>query len=145
MQQVDISTVTPLLGLEIDKRQMMGLGPHISIAQQGLPRKSLDHLKENTGLSYSFLADCLHINLRTLQRYKEDQRFSQAVSERALMIADVYARGYEVFGNRESFQQWMQQPVVAMGKQVPQQLLTSTYGVNFLLMELGRIEHGIFA
>lgn len=145
MQQVDISTVTPLLGLEIDKRQMMELDPHISIAQQGLPRKSIDHLKENTGLSYSFLADCLHINLRTLQRYKEDQRFSQAVSERALMIADAYARGYEVFGDKEAFQQWVQKPVTAMANQVPVQLLTSTYGIHLLLTELGRIEHGIFA
>lgn len=145
MFQVDISTVTPLLGLEIDKSQMLGLDPHISIAREGLPRKAIDHLKENTGLSYSFLADCLHINLRTLQRYKEDQRFSQAVSERALMIADVYARGYEVFGNREAFQQWMQKPVAAMANQVPFQLLTSTYGIHLLLTELGRIEHGIFA
>jgi putative toxin-antitoxin system antitoxin component (TIGR02293 family) len=61
------------------------------------------------------------------------------------MIADVYARGYEVFGKQEAFQQWMQKPIVAMGRQVPRQLLTSTYGIQHLLMELGRIEHGIFA
>jgi putative toxin-antitoxin system antitoxin component (TIGR02293 family) len=144
MQQVDISTVASLLGLQIDKSKILELDPHISIAQEGLSRKAIDHLKENAGLSYSFLADCLHINLRTLQRYKEDQRFSQTVSERALMIADVYAKGYEVFGNREAFQRWMQKPVVAMANQVPLQLLTSTSGVQEILIELGRIEHGIF-
>lgn len=143
--QVEISSVTNLLGLEFDKSKMLGLDPHISIAQQGLSRKAIDHLKQNTGLSYSFLADCLHINLRTLQRYAPEQLFSQSVSERALMIADVYAKGYEVFEDQEAFQKWMQTTLPALNNQTPQQLLPSTYGINLLIMELGRIEHGIFA
>ncbi|WPP52027.1 type II RES/Xre toxin-antitoxin system antitoxin [Catalinimonas niigatensis] len=143
--QVEIPTVTTLLGLEFDKSKMLGLNPHISIAQQSLPRKALDHLKQNTNLSYSFLADCLRINLRTLQRYAPEQLFSQTVSERVLMIANVYAKGYEVFEDKDAFQKWMQPPVHALSNQEPQQLLPSTYGINLLLMELGRIEHGIFA
>ncbi len=142
---VAISSVYPLLGLEFDKSDMLGLDPHMSIAQHGLPREAIDHLKESTGLSYRLLADCLHINLRTLQRYAPQQRFSQSISERALMIADVYAKGYEVFENKEAFRQWMQTPIPALSNQIPQQLLPSTYGIHLLLMELGRIEHGIFA
>jgi putative toxin-antitoxin system antitoxin component (TIGR02293 family) len=143
--QVEISTVTTLLGIEFDKSKMLGLDPHISIARQGLPRKAIDHLKQNTGLSYSFLAECLHINLRTLQRYEPEQLLSQTLSERALMIADVYAKGYDVFEDKDAFQHWMKTSVPALSNQEPQHLLPSTYGINLLLMELGRIEHGIFA
>lgn len=100
---------------------------------------------EGTGLSWQQLSAILHISVRTLQRYQPDQVLSAPLSERLLHLADVYAKGYEVFEDRTMFQRWMQEPIPALGYTVPLSLLPSLYGMDAIMEELGRIEHGILA
>ena len=57
----------------------------------------------------------------------------------------LYKRGTEVFGNDESFQAWMDTKSIPLGNIKPRDLLDTTYGINMVADEIGRIEHGIFA
>lgn len=57
----------------------------------------------------------------------------------------VYKRAVEVFGGEEKALRWMEYPSVALGNIAPLELLNTSAGVQMLLDELGRIEHGIFA
>ena len=151
MYFVDIASVMPLLGLSwplhhsSKKRPSHWLDPHLQVVEQGLTKTSLLALKEATALSWQQLADILHISVRTLQRYQPDQVLSTPLSERLLHLADVYAKGYEVFEDRTMFQRWMQEPIPALGYTVPLSLLPSLYGMDAIMEELGRIEHGILA
>ena len=146
MYSVDIASIIPLLGLPaLSKSIKRQLDPHMNLLDRGLTKASLEALKTSAGLSWQQLAESLHVTVRTLQRYKADQSLPPTLSERVLRIADVYAKGFDVFGDQAMFRQWMQEPVPALGQIVPLSLLPSLYGMDRLMQELGRIEHGILA
>jgi putative toxin-antitoxin system antitoxin component (TIGR02293 family) len=68
------------------------------------------------------MADILPITERTVQRYHRGQRFNRVVSEQILQIAEVAARGSEVFGTREGFLSWLNSPSPALGNRTPASL-----------------------
>jgi putative toxin-antitoxin system antitoxin component (TIGR02293 family) len=117
----------------------------LKLIRGGLTRGSLDVLMKKTGLSIYELADILEMTDRTLRRYDSDEVLNKRLSERALEIAQLYHRGEEVLGDAASFHQWMQTEIPALGHQVPKSFLDTSIGIQMLIDELGRIEHGVFA
>jgi putative toxin-antitoxin system antitoxin component (TIGR02293 family) len=57
----------------------------------------------------------------------------------------VVARGSEVFEDMDNFLSWMNHPTKALGDTTPASLLKTRFGVELVLDELARIEHGVFA
>ena len=57
----------------------------------------------------------------------------------------LYDRGREVFGSLERFEQWMNTVLIPFGNKKPKEFLDTADGVNIILDELGRIEHGVLA
>lgn len=88
----------------------------------------------------------LHISERTLQRYaKENSPFSFSVTDRILQIDKVLKRGFEVFGSYEKFLLWIRDNPFMLEGRLSLQSLASIEGINNVLVQLGRIEHGILA
>jgi putative toxin-antitoxin system antitoxin component (TIGR02293 family) len=127
-----------LYGANLKERQL-------KLIRGGLTRGSLDVLMEKTGLTIYELADILEITDRTLRRYETHEVLNKRLSERALEIAQLYSRGEEVFGDNSSFSQWMQTEIPSLGHRVPKSFLDTSLGIQMLMDELGRIEHGVFA
>lgn len=105
---------------------------------------------ENIFKKYSFTlqnwADFLHISNKTLSRYQKDQKtFDALQSERILQIEILYSKGEEVFGSREYFTKWLETKSLALGDIVPLDLLKTSFGIQLLMDELTRIEHGVLA
>jgi len=99
-----------------------------------------------TGLSQAELSESLHTSLKTLQRLiKKETTLKEPHLELLVMIAQVYERGFEVFENEEKFKRWMDRLSPTLGGKSPKDLLKSYTGCQFILEELGRIEHGIAA
>ncbi len=91
-------------------------------------------------------ADILHISERTLQRYaKENGNFNFNVADRILQIDKVIKRGAEVFGNLDKFINWIRDNPYMLEGRLSVQSLASFEGINKILTQLGRIEHGILA
>ncbi|MEX1123469.1 MAG: MbcA/ParS/Xre antitoxin family protein, partial [Balneolales bacterium] len=91
-------------------------------------------------------ARILSLSDRSLQRYqKSGAHFSMAVSEKLLLIGYLFNRGHSVFNDSDRFFSWLQKPSVPLGGQTPLSLLDSIFGIDLILDELGRIEHGIFS
>lgn len=91
-------------------------------------------------------SDILHISERTLQRYsKENSAFSFSLTDRILQIDKVIKRGYEVFGSYEKFLLWIRDNPYMLEGRLSLHSLASFEGINNVLTQLGRIEHGIFA
>ena len=118
----------------------------------------IDMVKE--GVAYSFFQDLntlcsftlqewsavLHLSERTLQRYKRQKKaFESVQSERILQIVMLYQKGIDVFGDAQKFNIWMQSENLALGKVIPKELLDNSFGIDLLLDELVRIEHGVLA
>jgi len=91
-------------------------------------------------------SDILHISERTLQRYaKENSAFSFSITDRILQIDKVLKRGFEVFGSYEKFLLWIRDNPYMLEGRLSLHSLSSFEGISNILIQLGRIEHGIFA
>ena len=91
-------------------------------------------------------SEILHISERTLQRYAhENGTFNTGVIDRILQINKVLDRGKEVFGSYEKFNLWLRDNPYMLEGRLSLLSFASIEGIQKILTQLGRIEHGIFA
>lgn len=91
-------------------------------------------------------SDILHISERTLQRYAKDNgAFNFSVSDRILQIDKVIKKGTHVFGSTEKFIAWIRDNPYMLEGRLSLHSLASIDGIQRVLTQLGRIEHGLFA
>ena len=131
-----------VLGLK-EKAPLTSRFDLLDLGDRGLTKAELLHLSGQLGLSLAQMAEILPVTERTIQRYRPAQRFNKTVSEHLLQLAEITVRGTEAFGRRELFLAWLKAPCPALGSRKPLSLLSSRFGAELVLNELGRIEHGI--
>jgi putative toxin-antitoxin system antitoxin component (TIGR02293 family) len=115
------------------------------LSKQGIPKLALVEFVQNIGTSMRAMAKILHVTERTLQRKNDLDLLSEDISEHVIQIAEVYMRGNQVFDSNDDFVSWMHAANTALANQKPYDMLSSRYGVQLILNELGRIEHGIYS
>lgn len=118
---------------------------YIKIAKIGLTKQNFESLRQNTALDVNVLASLLSITSRTIQRKKITDKFKSPASEKMLSVADLYAKGYEVFGNKTKFQKWMNTPIKALGGKSPIAIADTRYGMELIEDVLGRIQYGVIS
>lgn len=114
-------------------------------ARTGVTRTKIYDIIELTGITLSEMGKYVHVTPRTLQRKDSNERLPIDISEKVLLIQNLYFKGAAVLGSIETFKQWMSIPNVALGGEVPKSYLDTYTGIEFLMHELGRIEHGFVA
>jgi putative toxin-antitoxin system antitoxin component (TIGR02293 family) len=117
----------------------------IEKARLGISKSFLLALSAKLSFSLSELSSIFHISERTLQRYSSKEKLSVEISEKALLLEELYKKGVEVFDTKEDFNQYLRTPNHALGPKAPISFLDTTFGLQFIYDELGRIEHGVFA
>ncbi|HUZ61601.1 MAG TPA: antitoxin Xre-like helix-turn-helix domain-containing protein [Hanamia sp.] len=91
-------------------------------------------------------SEIIHISERTLQRYAhKNGEFNTGVIDRILQINKVLQHGKEVFGSYEKFNLWLRGNPYMLEGRLSIHSLASIEGINNVLTQLGRIEHGILA
>ena len=91
-------------------------------------------------------ASILHVSERTLQRYaKSNGSFAPINAERALQIDKVIKEGKATFGKVENFYTWLKSNPYMLEGELSFHSLTSYEGIQKVLTQLGRIQHGILA
>lgn len=91
-------------------------------------------------------SDILHVSERTLQRYaKANSSFPFSVTDRVLQIDKIMKRGTEVFGNINKFINWIRSNPPALEGRISIHSLKTFDGINMILAQLVRIEHGVLA
>ncbi|PIV83799.1 MAG: antitoxin [Nitrospirae bacterium CG_4_10_14_3_um_filter_53_41] len=143
---MDAASVIDILGgTKVLEKKILTRLDMVELGGTGLPKKALLNLAKYLGISTGRMADLLPISERTLQRYAPKKHFDRIVSEQILRIAEVAARGTNVFGDKAKFIKWLESESKALGDKTPVSLLVSSFGVEMVLDELGRIEHGVFS
>ena len=90
-----------------------------------------------------FAADLLDVSFKTVSRYqKEKKKLSPLQSEYILKTIVLFNKGNQVFGNKESFNRWLNKPAYGLGNRIPRAYITTVGGINFIIDELNRIAHG---
>jgi len=117
----------------------------MKVIKNGVSKKDLELLKNKAALDYSMLAKALSVTRATLINKKRDQKFSTALSEKIVSLADLYSYGFEIFGDKDLFNQWMRNPNRAIGGQVPYDLIDNQYGREEIKNLIGRIAYGVYS
>lgn len=108
--------------------------------------KEFKKIADNVPFTQQEWAEILHISERTLQRYaKANSNFPFSVVDRILQIDKVVKKGVHVFGSLDKFIRWIRDNPTMLEGRLSIHSLASFEGINMVLTQLGRIEHGIFA
>ncbi len=117
----------------------------IDLINTGITKTALQNLASYLSFSMHQMATLLPVTERTIQRYTPQKHFNPIISEHILQIAEVAAKGSEVFKNKENFITWLNLPNKALANKTPLSLLNTKYGTDMVLDVLVRIEHGVFS
>jgi putative toxin-antitoxin system antitoxin component (TIGR02293 family) len=117
----------------------------IELIREGVPKEAMNNLMHKTGITTMEMASITHTSDRTLRRYESKDKLPQEQSERVIELARLYSKGSEVFGSLDYFKEWMSTRLLPLGDKKPKEFLDTSLGIDMLMKELGRIEHGIFA
>ncbi len=143
---MELAMVEKILGgKEILHKQLDNKMDLIELSNTGVSKKALLSLAKFLNLSLHQIAAFLPVTERTIQRHAPKERFKRVVSEQILHIAEVAARGLDVFDDKDKFLKWLNFPNKAFAGKAPIELIGSRFGASMVLEELGRIEHGLFA
>lgn len=117
----------------------------IALARKGVKLASVESVSEHLSISMSKMSELLHTSQRTFQRKKKNDIMNPYISEQTIEIAQIVARGVEIFGTKEEFNNWLATPLLTFGNQPPLNYLDTTFGTQFILKELGRLQHGVYS
>jgi len=103
-------------------------------------------IADKTPFTQAEWASILHVSERTLQRYaKNNGSFAPINAERALQIEKVIKEGKITFGKVENFYNWLKKNPYMLEGNLSFDSLSSYEGIQKVLTQLGRIQHGILA
>jgi len=142
MSNFSLNTIIREAGVAYQASNDMHL---VELARRGISKKSLLQLSLAANLSLKELANILPVSLRTIQRYSNDDLLDPAVSEHAILIAELISDAGEVFNTQEAVQSWLHSPLIGLGGVKPVALLDTGFGIRLVRNELGRLEHGVYS
>ncbi|MBI1768995.1 MAG: DUF2384 domain-containing protein [Bacteroidetes bacterium] len=136
------NTTIDLLG----GQKILGKSKNLStLAEKGLPKQSLVFFLRKSRLDEKRVFRYLDVTKRTLDNYKPDERMRLYISDRLIHLAELYAKGKELFNGIDGFSEWLNLPSIDLNGEKPIDQIHSRKGIDDLLDILGRIEHGILA
>lgn len=134
----DYAKVSEIVDLEL--KTPRDLTTH---SQSGIPRSSLDAFTHHAGVTVAEFSELAGFEEAKL--FLKKKKLTPQASEKLLEMAMLFVRGIEVFGEVTAFKEWLNKDNIALGDISPKELLKTSFGIQEVSDELGRIEHGIFA
>ena len=116
---------------------------YIELSRKGLTFSQLKNILKYTNLTVKDLPKIISISERQLSRYKDEQILRRDISDQMIQITKLYSKGYEIFEDESHFQEWMNSEIQGLGFEKPLYLLDTSMGIQIVINELGRLEHGI--
>ena len=117
----------------------------LSVIKGGLSSSSLKDLLEISGSTRLDIARKLDLTEPTLRKHLNTAKeLSTSLSEHVLFLLELYDKGIDTFGSVQEFKNWLPQHNIGIDAK-PNDLLDSITGINMVMNELHRIDHGILA
>jgi putative toxin-antitoxin system antitoxin component (TIGR02293 family) len=114
----------------------------IHLIENGIPRKSLLKLIENISFSLKDMAELLHVSEKTLKR---NELLDTPLADQIMQLAILFTRGFEVFGSKVDFLEWIDIENQALSNKKPKEFLGTSVGRQLIEDILGRVEYGIYS
>lgn len=117
----------------------------LSVIKGGLSSSSLQDLLDISGSTRFDIARKLDLTEPTLRKHlSASKALSTSLSEHVLFLLELYDKGVDTFGSIDEFKNWLLQHNIGIDAK-PNDLLDSITGINIVMNELNRIDHGILA
>jgi putative toxin-antitoxin system antitoxin component (TIGR02293 family) len=117
-----------------------------TLTREGLPVSTLPALAEELDVERKILAKVVGISDRTLsRRLASGSRLSAEESDRTIRVARVFALTKDTLGSSEKASHWLREPNLALGGEVPLDLLDTDAGRHDVETILRRIDFGIYS
>lgn len=130
--------------LGFNKRKKPSASDMITAIRAGLPAQSVQIFCDSVHFPIKELSTYINVSSRTLTRRLKDNRpLDIDASDRLVEMAKVFARATEVMEDKDRARSWLFEPNRVLGGVKPVSLLDTSSGVEIVMDELGRIEHGI--
>ena len=111
-----------------------------------LTYKDFKKVSDKPPITKAEWADILHVSERTLQRYaKDNHAFAPINAERLMLIDKVIHQGKITFGNTDNFYNWLKRNPYMLEGNLSVNSLSTYEGIQNVMIQLSRIQHGIFA
>lgn len=110
--------------------------------EAGLSVSAIDHFSLATSLSKKAICDAIGLNTRTLNR-RSTLKLDEA--DKLYRLARIFALAISVLEDELDALNWLTQPKIALGNQVPLALLKTELGAREVETLLNRIEHGVYS
>ena len=115
-------------------------------ANKGLSSDEFFRFVELSGQNPVLLSGYMNLSLKTLSRYRRSRKkLSPDKSEQLLKWFAIYIKGISVFGDIESFNNWLKKNALGLGNIPPIALMNTSTGIDLIMEELKRIEYGDLA
>ncbi|HVY73230.1 MAG TPA: antitoxin Xre/MbcA/ParS toxin-binding domain-containing protein [Puia sp.] len=135
-----------LLGGKLFAKQLPGTSLEFySAVKRGVPKISIDQMAEIMSVPMTKMAELLNLSYKTLTRKSKHDLLDVSVSSHAFEMAEVIARGLEVFETEGRFSRWLHKENFALHGARPLDLLDSPAGIRLVTELLGRIEEGVYS
>lgn len=118
---------------------------YLKVLKEGLHRNSVNSFIKHSTLSRKQVSKLIHVSERTLQRYSPDKTMDINSSERLIELTRLFHKGINVFNDKEKFITWLNRPNKSLANSKPIDLMETSIGIDLVLDELLRIEHGVFS
>lgn len=127
------------------KKSLSGDFDLIALSRTGLKKSTLKSLAEYLGITMETMSSLLHSSHRNIQRKDDDELLDTLKTEKVLELAAFAQRGIDVIGDKESFIEWLQSPLVSLGNKTPLHFLDTSFGIQMVTKLLGRLEQGVYS
>ena len=109
------------------------------------PYRKFEKIEKQIAFTQKEWAAILHLSEKTLQRYAKDNKsFEGIYTERILQMQELIEMGLETFTSPEAFYRWLKRDKPVLGELLTFGSLTSSRGIQLIIDELGRIQHGVY-
>ncbi len=137
--------VTALGGVEVVGSPLKSELELHDLIKKGIRKKAVDEVARFFGYDHQALSQLLSIPASSLAFKERDTSFDRKTSEHLIKLATLITRGKEVFEDEGEFILWLHTRIGAFRGRKPVELMETLTGIEMVLDELGRIEHGVFS
>jgi uncharacterized protein (DUF2384 family) len=109
------------------------------------PYRKFEKIANKMPFTQKEWAAILHLSEKTLQRYAKDNKsFEGMYADRILQMETIINMGLEAFTNADAFYKWLKKDKNVLGDLLNFDSLKSTYGLELLRNQIGRILHTVY-
>ncbi len=109
------------------------------------PYRKFEKIARQIAFTQKEWASILHLSEKTLQRYSKDNKsFEGIYVDRILQMQELIKMGLETFTSTEALYRWLKRDKPVLGELLTFDSLKSSRGIQLIIDQLGRIQHGVY-